>query len=48
MAREPGLNRNRIREVPASAAMRTATPLDDQVAAAVIDPDPGALADKRR
>ncbi len=39
--------RNRIRDVLASAAVRTAAPLDDQLAAALIEPDLDALPDKR-
>ena len=39
--------RNRIRDLLASAAVRTATPLDDDVAATIEDPDPDAIPDKR-
>ena len=39
--------RNRIRDVFASAAVRTAAPLDVQVAATVDDPDLDAIPDKR-
>jgi RNA polymerase sigma-70 factor, ECF subfamily len=41
--------RNRIRDVLASAAVRTAAPLDDRVAATLAgaDPDPDAIPDKR-
>jgi predicted RNA polymerase sigma factor len=39
--------RNRIRDIFASAAVRTAAPLDIDVAAALEDPDPDAIPDKR-
>jgi RNA polymerase sigma-70 factor (ECF subfamily) len=39
--------RNRIRDLLGSAAVRTAAPLDDDVAATLIDPDPDAIPDKR-
>jgi predicted RNA polymerase sigma factor len=39
--------RNRIRDLLASAATRTAAPLYDQVAAALTEPDPDAISDKR-
>ncbi len=39
--------RNRIRDVLASAAARTAAPLDDHVAATLAEPDPDAIPDKR-
>ena len=39
--------RNRIRDLLASAAVRTAAPLDDDVAATLVDPDPDAIPDKR-
>ena len=39
--------RNRIRDLLATAAVRTAAPLDDHLAAALADPDPDAIADKR-
>ena len=39
--------RNRIRDVLASAAVRTAAPLDDHVAATLTEPDPDAIPDKR-
>jgi predicted RNA polymerase sigma factor len=39
--------RNRIRDLLASAAVRTAAPLDDDVAAALVDPDPDQIPDKR-
>jgi predicted RNA polymerase sigma factor len=39
--------RNRARDVFASAAVRTAAPLDLEVAAALEDPDPDAIPDKR-
>ena len=39
--------RNRIRDLLASAAVRTAAPLDDHVAATLADPDPDAIPDKR-
>jgi RNA polymerase sigma-70 factor (ECF subfamily) len=39
--------RNRIRDLLASAAVRTAAPLDDDIAATLADPDPDAIADKR-
>lgn len=39
--------RNRIRDVHASAAVRTATPLSDLVASTLADPDPDAIPDKR-
>ncbi len=39
--------RNRIRDLLASAAVRTAAPLDDDVAGTLADPDPDAIPDKR-
>jgi predicted RNA polymerase sigma factor len=39
--------RNRIRDRLASAAVRTAAPLDHDVAATLVDPDPDAIPDKR-
>jgi RNA polymerase sigma-70 factor (ECF subfamily) len=39
--------RNRSRDVRASAAVSTAAPLDDDVAATLSEPDPDALSDKR-
>jgi RNA polymerase sigma-70 factor (ECF subfamily) len=39
--------RNRIRDVLASAAMRTAAPWDDQLAAALTEPDADPMPDKR-
>jgi len=39
--------RNRIRDLLASAAVRTAAPLDDDVAATIVDSDPDAIPDKR-
>ena len=39
--------RNRIRDVLASAAVRTAAPLDDHVAAVLMEPDSDAFPDKR-
>ncbi len=39
--------RNRIRDLLASAAVRTAAPLDDHFAAELVDPDPDAIPDKR-
>ena len=39
--------RNRIRDLLASAAARTAAPLDDEVAATLAEPDPDAIPDKR-
>lgn len=39
--------RNRIRDLLSSAAARTAAPLDDDVAAALIEPDPDAIPDRR-
>ena len=39
--------RNRIRDLLASAAVRTAAPLDDHLAAALAEPDPDAIPDKR-
>jgi RNA polymerase sigma-70 factor, ECF subfamily len=39
--------RNRIRDVLASAAVRTTAPLDDHVAAALAVPDPDAIPDRR-
>jgi predicted RNA polymerase sigma factor len=39
--------RNRIRDVLGSAAARTAAPWDDRVAAAIADPDPDTIPDKR-
>jgi predicted RNA polymerase sigma factor len=39
--------RNRIRDLLSSAAVRTATPLIDQVAASLAEPDPDAIPDKR-
>ena len=39
--------RNRIRDVLASSAVRTAAPLDDHLAAALEEPDSDALPDKR-
>jgi predicted RNA polymerase sigma factor len=39
--------RNRIRDLLSSAAARTATPLVDQVAASLTEPDPDAIPDKR-
>ena len=39
--------RNRIRDLLASAAVRTAAPLDDDVAVTLVDPDPDAIPDKR-
>ena len=39
--------RNRIRDLLASAAVRTAAPLDDHVAATLAEPDPDAIPDKR-
>jgi predicted RNA polymerase sigma factor len=39
--------RNRIRDLLASAATRTAAPLDDDVAATLAEPDPNAIPDKR-
>ncbi len=39
--------RNRIRDLFASAAVRTAAPLHDGVAATLADPDPDAIPDKR-
>lgn len=39
--------RNRIRDLLGSAAVRTAAPLDDDVAATLVDPDPDAIPDKR-
>jgi predicted RNA polymerase sigma factor len=39
--------RNRIRDVLSSAAVRTAAPWDDQLAAALTQPDAGAMPDKR-
>jgi RNA polymerase sigma-70 factor (ECF subfamily) len=39
--------RNRIRDVFASAAVRTSVPLDVQVAATLVDPGPDAIPDKR-
>jgi predicted RNA polymerase sigma factor len=39
--------RNRIRDVFASAAVRTAAPLEDHVAATLADPDLDAIPDKR-
>ena len=39
--------RNRIRDLRGSAAVRTSTPLDDQLAAVLAEPDPDAIPDKR-
>jgi predicted RNA polymerase sigma factor len=39
--------RNRIRDLLASAAVRTAAPLDDHLAAALTEPDSGVIPDKR-
>jgi predicted RNA polymerase sigma factor len=39
--------RNRIRDLLASAAVRSAAPLGDDVAATLVDPDPDAIPDKR-
>jgi RNA polymerase sigma-70 factor (ECF subfamily) len=39
--------RNRIRDLLASAAVRTAAPLDDHVAATITEPDLDAIPDKR-
>jgi RNA polymerase sigma-70 factor (ECF subfamily) len=39
--------RNRIRDLLASAATRTAAPLEDHLAATLSDPHPGAIPDKR-
>jgi len=39
--------RNRIRDLLASSAVRTAAPLEDHVAATLADPDPEAIPDKR-
>jgi RNA polymerase sigma-70 factor (ECF subfamily) len=39
--------RNRIRDLLASAAVRTAAPLDEDVAATLEEPDPDAIPDKR-
>jgi RNA polymerase sigma-70 factor (ECF subfamily) len=39
--------RNRIRDLFASAAVRTSAPLDDHVAATLTDPDPDSIPDKR-
>ena len=39
--------RNRIRDLLASAAVRTAAPLDDHFTAELVDPDPDAIPDKR-
>jgi RNA polymerase sigma-70 factor (ECF subfamily) len=39
--------RNRIRDLVTSAAARTAAPLDDDLAAALIEPDPDTIPDRR-
>ena len=39
--------RNRIRDLVSGAAARTAAPLDDDVAAALSEPDPDAIPDRR-
>jgi RNA polymerase sigma-70 factor (ECF subfamily) len=41
------VSRNRIRDLLASAAVRTAAPLEDDVAATITDSDPDAIPDKR-
>ena len=41
------VSRNRIRDLLSSAAVRTAAPLDDQVAAMLAEPDPDAIPDRR-
>jgi RNA polymerase sigma factor (sigma-70 family) len=39
--------RNRIRDMLRAAGARTATPLDDEIAAAIAEPEPDAIPDKR-